>query len=413
MALYYLLTFIVCICALFSYINFKWLKLPATIGTMLLSLIASVIMTMGHGYFPFIRTNVESMITLLPFQQLLLKVMLGFLLFAGAIHVNTKLLLQHIKVISLLAVLGVVIAAGISTLLFWGLFTLLHLPVSLGQCALLAAIISPTDPVAVIALLKKSPLSQELEIVITAEALFNDGIAVVLYTCLAGAVAGGGASTLSAATVSLSFLQIGIGGIAFGFALGFVGQLIIKSIDRYEVEILITIALVMGGYNLAEHFHVSGALAIVVMGLMIGNTISLGKYVSAVTKDYLHKVWEIIEFVLNAILFLYVGFQLFALKADYNVLLWCIPGVGIALASRWVSVWLPSVIFFRKLNMTLKTINLLTWGGLRGGLSLAMVLALPASPVQPYLLTTVYGIVVFSMLVQGTTLAKIGDKKKK
>ncbi len=403
MSLIETITILVCLSAVFSYLNHKYLKLPVTIGLMAIALVLSLVLLLlgklGYG----IEAEAESFIRGIDFDETLLHGMLSFLLFAGALHINLDDLLEQKWFIGTLACLGVIVSTAIVGTLTFFLLEWIGIPIPFIACLLFGALISPTDPIAVLGLLKEAKAPKQLEIKITGESLFNDGVGVALFLVLMGMSETG---EVTPGSVVLLFAQEALGGAVLGLALGYVAYVMLKSIDQHQVEILITLALVMGGYALADLLHTSGPIAVVVSGLLIGNH---GRHMamSATTREYLDTFWELIDELLNAVLFVLIGLEVLALTFKTGYLEAGLFAIPLVLLARFISVSLPVQVFRLFQEFTDRATLILTWGGLRGGISVAMALSLPASPYRDVLITMTYIIVVFSILVQGLTIDKL------
>ncbi|HEY4198865.1 MAG TPA: sodium:proton antiporter [Mucilaginibacter sp.] len=401
-----ILTITIVLAAVFAYINHRWIKWPPTIGIMILSLISSILMVvMGSSHFLLSRKALQ-LVSSIDFQDVLMNFMLSFLLFAGAIHIDAGKLKKERWPVMVLATVGILISTFIVGALVWYLFQLFHFPIPFIYCLLFGSLISPTDPIAVMGILKEARIPASLELKIAGESLFNDGVAVVIFISIAEVARSG---DFSAFDVGKLFLQEAIGGLLFGGLLGYLGFRAMRSIDDYKVEVLITLAVVMGGYFIAGHLHVSGPLAMVVAGIIIGNK-SREEGISNLTRDYLGKFWELIDEILNAVLFLFIGFEMLVIKINTTVLL--IGGITIliVLLARWVSVIIP-VFFLRfKIKFEKNAVAILTWGGLRGGISVALALSLGGTMYKDEFVLITYMIVVFSILVQGLTIGKVAKK---
>lgn len=408
MKLYTVFTVIISISAVFAYINYRFIKLPTTIGIMAMSLVTSILLVTLGAYVPHLSEAVITMVRSIDFHEILMDAMLSFLLFAGAIHVNAGSLKEERWPIAIMATIGISISTFIIGFLVYQLFGIFSMQIDFIYCLLFGALISPTDPIAVLGILKKARIPKSIELKITGESLFNDGVAVVVFLTLMQ-IARAGLENMSAAEIGELFLLEAFGGIIYGLALGYVGFLMLRSIDNYQVEVLITIALVMGGYSLAGLLHVSGPLAMVVAGIITGNQ-GREHAMSDTTRDYLGKFWEVIDEVLNALLFLLIGFEMLVIEID-SVLL-TIGGITImiVLLARLISVALPLYSLRRKINLEQNAVSLLTWGGLRGGISVALALSLPENMHREEFVTITYVVVIFSIIVQGLTIGKVAKK---
>ncbi len=403
MTLIQTVTVLVCLSAGFSYLNHRYIKLPVTIGLMAIALAMSLALLflgkLGYG----IAGEAVSFIQNIDFDEALLHGMLSFLLFAGALHVNLDDLLEQKWFIGTLACGGVLVSTVLVALLIYvGLSWLGH-PIPLIAALLFGALISPTDPIAVLGILKKVNAPKRLEIKITGESLFNDGVGVAVFLVLLGVAETG---RVTPGTVGLLFLQEAIGGLVIGLVLGYAAYLMLKSIDQHHVEILITLALVMGGYAVADALHTSGPIAVVVAGLLIGNH---GRHLamSKTTREYLDTFWELIDELLNAILFVLIGLEMLALNFKTEYLIAGLMAIPLVLLARFISVSLPVQLFRLFEELTNRATLILTWGGLRGGISVAMALSLPPSAYRDVIVTMTYIVVVFSILVQGLTVERL------
>lgn len=408
MHLYTIITIIVTIAALFAFINHKFIKLPATIGIMALSLISSLTLVVVGKYVPYLFHSVTDMVKDLDFYDLLINMMLSFLLFAGAIHINIAQLKQEGLPVFTLATLGTILSTFIVGGLLYLLFMAFGYDIEIIYCMLFGALISPTDPIAVLGILKKANIPHSLEMKITGESLFNDGVGVVIFLTLLE-IAHVGVDNVTGQAIASSFLQEAGGGLLYGTGLGFVGFLFLRAVDNYQVEVLITLAIVMGGYSLAHTLHVSGPLAMVVAGIITGNQ---GKELgmSAVTRDYIDKFWELVDEILNAILFLLIGFEMLVLEIDNTMLFLGLLTVIIVLLARWLAVALPVGLLKRWVNFERHATTMLTWGGLRGGISVALALSLPVEMYRDQFVSLTYIIVIFSIVVQGLTIGSLAKR---
>lgn len=365
MEFFHLFSVLIVISAGFAYINFRYLKLPNAIGIMFVSLVFSFIIV-ALGYFiPSIKTFAAVQLENINFSELLLEGMLSFMLFAGAIHIKYEdLKLERLSIL-LFSTLSVLISTVVVGFASYYLLNFFGLEVSLINSLLFGALISPTYPIAVISILKSAGVSKSLETKIAGESLFNDGVAVVVFITILRLTKPD--VELNFESISLLFGQEAVGGIVLGGIIGWFGYKLIKSIDNYQVEVLITLAVVMGGYTLAHILHVSGPLAMVVAGLITGNH---GKNygMSDTTTEYIDKFWELIDEILNAILFVLIGFELLVVQTNGIVLLVGFILIMIVLITRYISVLLPSVFIRIKEEISNKTLLILTWGGLRGGI---------------------------------------------
>ena len=394
--------------AIFAYINHRFIKWPPTIGIMALSLISSMLLVTFGTSTSLLSEKAISLATSVDFQDVLMNFMLSFLLFAGAIHIDaSKLRAERLPVI-VLATVGILISTFIVGALVWLLFGWFGMPIPFVYCLLFGALISPTDPIAVLGILKKANIPPSLELKISGESLFNDGVAVVVFISIAE-IARSTTGDFSMAVIGKLVFVEAFGGILFGLLLGYIGYWALRSIDDYKVEVLITLAIVTGGYFLAGRLHVSGPLAMVIAGIFTGNK-SKREGMSDLTRDYLGKFWEMIDEILNAILFLFIGVEMLIIKIDSTVFWIGLISIFIVLFARWVSVILPVSLMRWKIKFEEHAVTIMTWGGLRGGISVALALSLSSNMYREQFLLITYIIVVFSILVQGLTIGKVAKR---
>ncbi len=404
MNLFDLIALLVSLAALFSFINYKTIGLPNGIGIMLIGLLMSLAMIIANALGLFSTDAIKSILQQVDFNQTVLNGMLSFLLFAGALHVNINRLAELKGTIAVLATIGVVISAGIVAVGSYFIFHALGVDIPFIYCVAFGVLISPTDPIAVMGILRKVGAPKSIEVKITGESLFNDGVAVVLFIAVLQIASG--QHEVSVWEIAHLFLLEAIGGVIYGLALGLVGYWLLKAVDNYQVEVLITIALVTGGYALAQHLHVSGPIAIVVTGLMIGNR-GRRLAMSQTTRERLDMFWELIDEILNALLFLLIGMELLLIRITPEYLIASLLIIPLVLLARFISVGLPLILLKLRNTYSPHVIKILTWGGLRGGISVALALSLPPGPWRDPLLTATYAVVVFSILVQGLTVGKV------
>ncbi len=408
MQLYEAITIIVCFTAAFAYITERFTKWPTVIGITLFSLIGSLVLIFAGKLFPQVETGAKALAATINFPVLLMKGMLGLLLFAGSIQMSERELKRERIAITALSTIGTVISVGLVGLMVYGLLPLLGLHIDFIYCLIFGAIISPTDPIAVLSILRGAGIPKSLEVKISGESLFNDGVAVVIFTSLLE-IAQHGMNALSISDIALLFARQAVGGILYGMALGYTGFRLIRPINSYQVEVMITIALVVGGYALAEWLHVSGPLAMVVAGIITGNK-GRNEAMSPVSRDYLSKFWELIDEVLNAVLFLLIGLEMLLVPVNTTVMLFGSISILLLLLARWVSVAIPTRALRRWISFEKGAIRILTWGGLRGGLSLALALSISEGMGRDVFVPATYMIVVFSILVQGLTIGKVAKR---
>ncbi|CAN5826603.1 sodium:proton antiporter [soil metagenome] len=404
MSTFQIIAILLSLTAIFSYLNYRYFKLPATIGVMLIALLFSLGL-IGAGHItPWVHGGAVQILKQVDFDSALMQGMLCFLLFAGALHIDLSDLAEQKGVIATLSIAGVVISMCVFGTLIYFLFGWLGFPMSYTWCLLFGALISPTDPVAVIGILKEARVPHALEVQIAGESLFNDGIGVVAFIVLSEiAVAG---EQASAGHIGMLFLEEAVGGAAFGFVIGWIAFRLLKSVDNYRVEVMLTLALVTGGYALASFIHVSGPIAIVVAGLFIGNH---GRRfaMSETTRQNLDAFWELIDEILNALLFVLIGLEILLLTFTHSLFFAGLLAIPAILLARWVSVLLPVALLGRGKKLQRGTVAIMTWGGLRGGISVALALSLPPGREREIVLAVTYIVVIFSILVQGLSLKRL------
>lgn len=393
---------LISISALFAYINHRFIGLPTTIGVMVIAMLVSVLTwvlsILGFGDF---HGEAQVLLAGIDFNETLLNGMLSFLLFAGALHVNLNDLREQKWIILSLATVGVCLSTFLVATSTFYLLAAFGYELPYIYCLLFGALISPTDPIAVMSTVKRLGVSKELETTIAGESLFNDGVGVVVFMVLLMLLQS--PDQISVSHVALIFAEEAIGGIVFGLILGGLGYYLLNTIDNYKVEVLITLALVMGGYALAMYLHTSGPIAVVVAGLLTGNV--LRKHaMSDRTRQSVDDFWELIDEILNVILFALIGLEMLLIPFESQ---WMIAGlvlIVVVIAVRVISVGIPIRIIGLKKTVAPHLVKILTWGGLRGGISVALALSLPEGDSRDLVLFLTYIIVVFSIVVQGLTI---------
>jgi len=396
---------VVTLTAVLAYVNHRFVRLPPNIGVLVLALLASLAMVIGHALgFGAIEERAEALLATIDFDFALLHGMLSFLLFAGALHINLDDLAEKKWIIGTLASVGVVASTFLVGTAAWFTFAWLGLGIPFVWCLVFGALISPTDPIAVLGILKSAGAPKSLETKIAGESLFNDGVAVVVFLVLFEIVTG--SQEPSASHIAMLFVQEAIGGVVLGLVLGLIVYRMLRSVDNYQVEVLLTLALVMGGYALASALHLSGPVAMVVAGLMIGNH-GRRLAMSDTTRRHLDTFWELIDETLNAVLFVLIGLEMVVLTFTGNYLLAGALAIPIVLAIRWVCVGIPVTLMRARYVFTDNAVKIMTWGGLRGGISVALALSLPAGPEREVILAVTYVVVVFSIVVQGLSIAPL------
>jgi monovalent cation:H+ antiporter, CPA1 family len=404
-SIYIILTTLIGTSAAFAYINYKYIKMPFVIGVFFLSTLISLLVFCSKFWFAQPFTDLKTIVQQTDISKFILDIMLGLLLFAGSLHTDWSNVKKQLNQIALFAIGGVILSTVIVALLVYALCSLLNIEIQFIYCLLFGALISPTDPIAVLGILTKANVPKKIESIIVGESLFNDGIGVVIFIALLETLYSGSPS-INYSHFGLLFLQEALGGIAFGLAAGFALHMLLKSINHYETEVLLTIAFVMVGYSLCLYFHLSGALAMVVMGLFVGN---YKKHIamSDETQDYVHKFWELIDVILNAILFIIIALVVVVIDFKIKYILLGAACVFIVLLSRVIIVYLPKFFLPETTDLNKKEARIIVWGGLRGGLSIALVLSLPEGEEKNILLIATYTCVVFSILVQGLTIGRL------
>jgi len=402
MDIFTIVTVLTVLSALFAYINTRFLKLPFTIGLMIIAMCFTLlIIVLGH-FEHIILDEAKLLIESIDFKTVLLEVMLSFLLFAGALHTKLDELQKQKWPIITFATVGVLMSTFIVGGLMYFITGAIGHDIKFIYCLLFGALISPTDPIAVLGILKDAKAPKKLETKIAGESLFNDGVGVVIFLVIL-AVAEKGIASIEVEEVGFLFFEEVFGGIGLGLLAGWFGFHAMKSIDHYETEVLITLALVMGIYTVAHYIHFSGPLAVVVAGIFIGNKSPEMAWSSQV-KGYVDKFWELIDVFLNAILFVLIGFELLIIEINAEYMLLGLIGIPVTLLARYLALVGPTKFFAKRLDFIPKTDLILTWGGIRGGISIALALSLSLEMERELFLTVTYVIVVFSILVQGLTI---------
>ena len=408
MGIYQIISVLVFLAALFAYLNDRWIKWPPTIGIMVLALLSSIFIAIVGNITPTVSSKVVVLVSKINFEQVLMKIMLSFLLFAGALHIDANKLSKEKWPVLVLATIGTFISTFLVGFLTFYLFIIFHLPVAFIYCLLFGALISPTDPIAVMGILRHAGIPKSLELKISGESLFNDGVGVVIFLTIMEVAVNGPEKFSVTGTINLFCKEAG-GGLVFGSLLGYAAHLLIRSIDNYRVEVLITLTVVMCGYAVADHLHVSAPLAIILAGIIMG-TKGKSEGLSEISMDYLGKFWDLIDEIFNAILFLLIGLEMLVIKIDSTIML--IGGIMILLVLmvRYVSIAIPIVFLRVWIKFEKNALAILTWGGLRGGISVALALSLPQVMHHDEFVLITYIVVVFSIVIQGLTIGKLAKR---
>ena len=399
--------------SIFGFLNHKYLKLPLTVGLVLIALISGLGVLLIEAVVPSLQMSetIKNWLDEIDFNRTLMNGMLSFLLFAGALHVDLNNLMKAKLHVSILATFGVILSTFINGTCFYYLTQLFGFNIEYIYCLIFGVIVTPTDPVAVLGLLKRLKVPKRLEAIIGGESLFNDGVAVVIFSVLLTIAFGsstghGGHGAMDANAILGLFVKEAFGGALLGIVAGYLTFLLLRSMDDYVLEVIATLALVMGAYSIALNLHISGPIAMVVAGVFIGNT---GRQfaMSEKTREHVTDFWHLIDEILNAALFVLIGFEVIVLSAELNILSLSIICVIVAVLARLIAVSLPLNLLNPIIAKEKGEILILTWAGLRGGISIALALSLPESDIKPIILTATYAVVVFSILIQGLTIESL------
>lgn len=397
---------LIVISALFGYINVRFLKLPITIGLVLITIVFTLVAVIIGQFDDTILQTERDFITNINFGSLLLDVMLSFLLFAGALHTNfDQLKIQRWPILAFSTV-GVLVSTLLIGVIMYPLLTAMGFNVNFIHCLLFGALISPTDPIAVLGILKKVGAPKKLETKIVGESLFNDGVGVVIFLTIY-AIAKKPDAAIKFSEIATLFVQEVGGGILLGGLLGWLAYRLMKSINNYEVEVIITLAVVMGGTLLADKWHLSAPLSMVTAGLIVGNDTVRETSMSDITEVYVDKFWELIDVLFNTILFVMIGMEMLVLPLDMGYVYAGLLAIPILLMCRYMSLFLPIKFFAKRLDFVPKTTLIMTWGGLRGGISIALALSLTADMSKDLFLVITYIVVIVSIVGQGLTVGPI------
>ena len=397
--------------ALFGWLNHKFLPLPHTIGLLVMSVVASIVLVVVDVAFPgeHLYDPLTTALLQIDFSAVVMNGMLAFLLFAGALHVDLGRLRDRALPVVVLAVLGTIISTALVGAAIWEVASLIGYPITFVWALVFGALISPTDPVAALSILKNVNVPASLEVEMQGESLFNDGVGIVLFTILLRFAAGStGEDTSPSAIGELLLLEAG-GGLLLGILTGYIAYWGMRLIDDYPIEVLISLALVMGTYALAQRLHVSGPLSVVAAGLLIGDR-GPRYAMSDRTQTYLFALWTLIDEILNSVLFLLIGLEVLVLRFERLALVLAGAAIPVVLLGRLLAVAGPLVVFGWSKLMSVRNVPFLTWAGVRGGISVALALSVPESPAKPAILAATYAVVLFSIIVQGSTLGIVARR---
>ncbi len=408
-----LIAILLVLTAAFGWTNHRYIHLPHTIGLMVMGLVASFVLIGIEFLFPnvLVYQDIAGLMRRVDFQKTVLDGMLAFLLFAGALHVDLSVLRRRAWVVGTMATVGIVISIATVAIGFWLVAKALGLPVPFAWALVFGALISPTDPIAVMSTLKVVQVPESLEVDMTGESLFNDGVGVVIFTVLVAAATGVGGTIDPVHIAELLFIEA-LGGAALGLATGYLAYRAMRSIDDYTIEVLLSLALVAGTYTLAGKLHMSGPIAVVVAGLLIGNR-GRDDALSDETQRYLFGFWTVIDEILNSILFLLIGLEVLVLRIDPSFGWLAAVSIPLVLFARLLAVAMPVLALGVKHSFVKGTIPVLTWGGLRGGISIALALSLPEFAEKSALLVATYAVVLFTIIVQGLSLRAVVERTAK
>ena len=411
MELYYSFSALIVLASIFAYLNYRFLKLPSTIGIMVIAIAVSIILVLfGENFLPRTFGHLNKLMNGIDFTEVLMGAMLNFLLFAGGIHINIDDLKEHFRPIVIFSTVGVIISTFVVGFGMFYLLPLVGLHVPFIYCLVFGALISPTDPVAVLSILKQANVSKALKTKVAGESLFNDGMAVVVFTVVLQ-LAIGNEVDLGLESIGLLLLKEAGGGLLLGVILGWITSRLMREVDDYIISVLVTLSVVMGGYLIARQMHISGPLTMVAAGLFMGN-FNVKFKMKSVTQDYLIKFWELIDEILNAVLFLFIGFELLMIKDLKDYMIPGLVAVAVVLLARFISIWAPIKFMSLRRTFSPQTVKVLFWGGIRGGVSIALAMSIPKGEYSNIILSITYCVVVFSIVVQGLTIAKVANPKK-
>jgi len=409
--LYYSFSALIVLASIFAYLNYRFLKLPSTIGIMVIAIVVSIFLVMfGETVLPRTFGHLNKLMNSIDFTEVLMGAMLNFLLFAGGIHININDLKEQFRPVLIFSTVGVVISTFVVGFGMFYLLPFVGIKLPFIYCLVFGALISPTDPVAVLSVLKQAKVSKSLETKVAGESLFNDGMAVVVFTVVMQ-LAIGKEVDLGVESIGLLLMKEAGGGILLGVLLGWITSRLMREVDDYIISVLVTLSVVMGGYLIARQMHISGPLTMVAAGLFMGN-FNVRFKMKSVTQDYLIKFWELIDEILNAVLFLFIGFELLMIKDLKHFMLPGLLAIIVVLLARFISIWGPTKFMSLRTRFSPQTVKVLVWGGIRGGVSIALAMSIPKSEYSEIILSITYCVVVFSIIVQGLTIAKVANPKQ-
>lgn len=411
MELYYSFSALIVLASIFAYLNYRFLKLPSTIGIMVIAIVVSIfLVSFGEAVLPRTFGHLNKLMGSIDFTEVLMGAMLNFLLFAGGIHININDLKEQFWPVVIFSTAGVVISTFVVGIGVYYLLPLVGIQLPFIYCLVFGALISPTDPVAVLSVLKQANVSKSLETKVAGESLFNDGMAVVVFTVIMQ-LAIGKEVDLGVENITLLLMKEAGGGLLLGVVLGWVTSRLMREVDDYIISVLVTLSVVMGGYLIARQMHISGPLTMVAAGLFMGN-FNVKFKMKSVTQDYLIKFWELIDEILNAVLFLFIGFELLMIKDLKHFMIPGLVAIIVVLLARFISIWGPTKFMSFKTRFSPQAVKVLVWGGIRGGVSIALAMSVPKSEYSTVILSITYCVVVFSIVVQGLTIARVANPKK-
>lgn len=397
--------------AVFGWLNHKFLPLSHSVGLLVMSVVTSLVLIGLDALLPGLHLldQISDGMQRIDFSEIVVNGMLAFLLFAGSLHVDLATLRSRAVPVFLLAVFGTISSTGIVAVLFWSLAGLAGFPLPFAWALVFGALISPTDPVAVLSTLRNANVPKDLQVETEGEALFNDGVGIVLFTILLRFAASGEGISVSVPEIAELLLREAGGGILLGVLTGYLAYCAMRMIDDYAVEVLITVALVTGTYALASHLHVSGPLSMVAAGLLIGDR-GPRYAMSERTQHYVFALWRVVDEILNSVLFLLIGLETLILRFDPRTLLFATAAVPIVLFARFVAVGVQPILFAWTRMLSWANAPFLTWAGVRGGISVALALSLPDNQAKPLILEATYAVVLFSIIIQGSTLGIVARR---